>query len=59
LGAWRFTGGIGSAGAPLVVAGLIAVASPALAAATMGVVGLIGAGILARFVPKYVPREPR
>ena len=59
LGAWRFTGGIGSAGAPLVVAGLTAVASLAVAAGTMGVLGLIGAGILARYVPRFIPRHAR
>ena len=56
LGAFRFTGGIGGAGAPLAVSGITAVASLPLAAAAMGVLGLIGAGILLRYVPRYVPR---
>jgi MFS family permease len=59
LGAWRFTGGLGSAAAPLIVAGATAVVSIALAAGIMGVLGLVGAGILARYVPRYVPRPKR
>lgn len=57
LGAWRFTGGIGSAGAPLAIAALTGVASLSLAAATMGVLGMLGAGILLRYVPRFVPRR--
>lgn len=59
LGAWRFTGDLGGAGAPLLVAGVTAVASLAAASATMGVLGLVGAVILARYVPRYIPRRPR
>lgn len=57
LGAWRFTGSIGGAGAPLAVAGLTAIASISFASATMGVLGLIGAGVLLRYVPRYAPRK--
>jgi len=56
LGAWRFTGNLGGAGAPLLIAGLTAVASLSVAAAALGVLGLVGAGILARYLPRYVPR---
>jgi len=56
LGAWRFTGDLGGAGAPLLVSGVTAVASLALATGVMGVFGLIGAGLLLRYVPRYVPR---
>jgi MFS family permease len=59
LGAWRFTGGLGAASAPLVVAGVTAAASIAVAAGVMGVLGVIGAGVLARYIPRYVPRTPR
>jgi len=58
LGAWRFTGGLGSAAAPLIVAGATAAVSISLAAGIMGVLGLLGAGILVRYVPRYVPRPP-
>lgn len=57
LGAWRFTGNLGGAAAPLVIAGLTAVASLAVAAGTLGVLGLIGAGIIVRYLPRYVPRQ--
>lgn len=59
LGAWRFTGNLGGAAAPLAIAGITAVASLALAAGVMGVLGLVGAAVVARFVPRYVPRIPR
>jgi len=57
LGAWRFTSGIGSAGAPLAIAGITALVSLPFAAAAMGVLGLAGAGILLRYVPRFAPRQ--
>lgn len=57
LGAWRFTGDVGGAAAPLAIAGITAVASLSLATGAMGVLALVGAGILLRYVPKYVPRQ--
>jgi MFS family permease len=57
LGAWRFTSGLGNAGAPLLIAGITAISSLALAAGAMGVLGMLGAGILARYLPRYVPRQ--
>ncbi|WIB78449.1 MFS transporter [Curtobacterium sp. MCPF17_002] len=59
LGAWRFTGDFGQAAAPLVIAGVTAVASIAVASGVMGVLGLVGAGILLRYVPRYLPRQLR
>jgi MFS family permease len=59
LGAWRFTGGLGGASAPLVIAGVTAVASISLAAGVIGALGFVGVGVLARYVPRYVPRNPR
>lgn len=59
LGAWRFTGDFGSAAAPLVISGVTAVASLALASGVMGVLGLVGAGVLLRYVPRYLPRRLR
>ena len=59
LGAWRFTGSLGSAGAPLLVSALTAAVSLSLAAGVLGVLGLVGAGILVRYVPRYVPRAKR
>ncbi|MDQ0743477.1 MFS family permease [Clavibacter sp. B3I6] len=59
LGAWRFTGDAGSAASPLLIAAITAAASLTIASGVMGVLGLIGAGILLRYVPRYVPRKPR
>jgi MFS family permease len=59
LGAWRFTGNLGGAAAPLAIAGITAAASLALAAGAMGVLGLVGAGVIARYLPRYIPRVPR
>ena len=59
LGAWRFTGDFGSAAAPLVISGVTAVATIAVASGVMGVLGLIGAGVLLRYVPRYLPRQLR
>ena len=51
-----FTGDLGGAAAPLVVSLLIGVASISIAAGFMGAVGLVGAGILARYVPRYIAK---
>ena len=59
LGAWRFTGDLGSAGAPLRVAAVTGAASLAVATGVIGVLGLVGAGILLRYVPRYVARPSR
>uniref|UniRef100_A0A942Y9U3 MFS transporter n=1 Tax=Neobacillus citreus TaxID=2833578 RepID=A0A942Y9U3_9BACI len=59
LGAWRFTGDLGQAAAPLVISGVTAVASLAAASGVMGVLGLVGAGVLLRYVPRYLPRRLR
>ena len=53
LGAWRFTNDVGAAAAPIAVAGLTALASLPLAAAAMGGVGLVGAAVLLRYVPRF------
>lgn len=58
LGAFRFTGDFGTAAAPLALAAIIAVASLPLATAIIGALGFVGAGILARYVPRYVPKRP-
>jgi MFS family permease len=59
LGAWRFTNNLGGAGAPLLIAGVTAVASLAVAAGLMGVLGLLGAGVLAYYVPRYSPSSKK
>ena len=59
LGAYRFTGDVGNASSPLALSALTALVSLPFAAATIGVVGLLGAGLLARWVPRFIPRRAR
>lgn len=58
LGAFRTIGDAGQAAAPLIVAGVTSVVSIMAASAVMGVIGFVGAAILWRYVPRYVPRRP-
>lgn len=58
LGAWRFTGDAGQAAAPLLVSLLTGLVSIAFASGVMGALGLVGAVLLARFIPRYIPRRP-
>ncbi|PPF68679.1 hypothetical protein C5C18_07375 [Rathayibacter tritici] len=55
LGAFRFTGDAGNAAAPIVVSALTALVSLPFAAVAMGVLGLGGAGVLARGIPRSLP----
>jgi MFS family permease len=55
LGAWRFTNDAGGAAAPLLIAGVTALASLPVAVAAMGVLGFAGAGMLIRYLPRYSP----
>jgi MFS family permease len=59
LGAWRFTADTGSAAAPVLVSVLTGIVSIAFASGVMGVIGLIGAAMLWRYLPRYVPRVAR
>lgn len=59
LGAWRFTTNLGGATAPLLIAGITAVASLSVAAGTMAGVALLGAVVIVRYLPRYSPRRPR
>lgn len=57
LGAFRFIGNSGGALSPLIISALTAVASIAVAAGAMGVLALVGAVMLGRFIPRYIPRS--
>lgn len=59
LGSWRTLSDAGGASAPLLVSGLTAIASLSVAAAAMGVLGLLGAAAFGRWVPRFVPRPGR
>ncbi|WP_237710455.1 hypothetical protein [Saccharopolyspora spinosa] len=56
LGAWRFTADFGQAVGPVTVSGLTALVGVGFAGAGMGVLGLLGAGLLVRYIPRYIPR---
>jgi MFS family permease len=57
LGSWRTLTDAGGAAAPLLVTGITAVSSLAVATGAMGVVGLVGALAFLRWVPRFVPRR--
>ncbi|RFA12024.1 MFS transporter [Subtercola boreus] len=57
LGAFRFTGDLGSATAPVLIAAVVAVAGLPLAVGTIGVIGFFGAGVMLRYIPRFVPRS--
>lgn len=55
LGAWRFTTDSGAAAGPLLIGGFIALSSISVAAFATGIIGLIGVGMMIRYVPRYSP----
>lgn len=55
LGSWRTLTDAGGAIAPLMVSGIIAVASLPVAAAVIGGIGIIGAVGFLRWIPRFVP----
>ncbi|WP_415078841.1 MFS transporter [Microbacterium sp.] len=57
LGSWRTLTDAGGALAPLLVSGVAALSSLAIATGAMGVVGLLGAAAFVRWVPRFVPRQ--
>lgn len=57
LGSWRTLTDAGGAVAPLIVSGATAIASLPVAAALMGVVGLVGALGFLRWIPRFSPRR--
>ncbi|QEO15637.1 MFS transporter [Agromyces intestinalis] len=59
LGAFRTIADAGAAAAPLAIAAVTSAVSIAAASAGIGVLGLVGAAMLARWVPRYVPHRAR
>lgn len=57
LGSWRTITDAGGAAAPVIVSGVTALSSLAVATGLMGVVGLLGAAAFLRWVPRFVPRR--
>ncbi|MDP5226399.1 MULTISPECIES: MFS transporter [Arthrobacter] len=58
LGAWRFSSDAGQAASPLLIAALASLSLP-LASGVIGALAFLGAGLLARFIPRYIPHRPR
>jgi MFS family permease len=59
LGAFRTIADAGGAAAPLIIAGVTSAVSIMVATGAMGVLAFVGAGILWRYVPRFVPVRPR
>ncbi len=59
LGVWRLVSDVGTAGGPLLVAGVEAAASLATASVSVGLVGLAGAAIVLLRVPEPLHRTPQ
>jgi MFS family permease len=55
LGVWRLCADSGSAGGPLIVSAAASLGSLASGIITMGAVGVLAAGALLRWVPRYSP----
>jgi MFS family permease len=58
LGVWRIFHDSGMAGGPLVLSAVAGLAGLAPAVLTMGAVGLVSSGLLARWIPRYSRRCP-
>lgn len=59
LGAFRMIGDTGGAGAPLMIAAVTSITSIMAANVAVGVLGLVGAALLWRWIPRYVPHRRR
>ncbi|TDN92561.1 MFS transporter [Microbacterium sp. BK668] len=55
LGSWRTLTDAGGALSPLLVSGIAAISSLALATGVIGLIGFAGAALFAVFVPRFVP----
>lgn len=58
LAAWRLTHDTGSFTGPLAV-GVVATVSLAAGAVTIGALAVVGAAVMYRYIPRYVPLPPR
>jgi len=57
LGVWRFIGDLGTAGGPVLIGALAAVASLAAASGIVAALGAGGAGLLVKLVPEPLQRQ--
>jgi MFS family permease len=59
LASWRLVSELGPAGIPVLISAVTGAVSLAAASVVVGVLALMGAVTLARYVPRYLPRFPR
>lgn len=59
LGAWRLCADTGNAAGPMVISAVTAAVSLAAGIATMGGVGVLGAVLLAYWIPRHIPKPDR
>lgn len=59
LSSWRMTTDIGPTTAPFAISAITGLFSLAAASFVMGGTALVGAMLLLRYVPRYLPRQPR
>jgi MFS family permease len=57
LSAWRLVSDLGSNLAPLVIAGLTAIATVGVASSALGALSLVGAVVMPRFMRRYLPHR--
>lgn len=58
LGVWRLFSDLGNGAGPLLIAGITGLSALAPAVLVMGVIGLGGAAVLGRWIPRHIP-SPR
>lgn len=56
LGAWRLIIDLSGASVPFIVGGLTSLFALPVTAGALGILGLLGAGVMARYIPRFIPR---
>lgn len=57
LGAWHLITDASSAAVPFIIAGVTALFALPVTAGVLGALGFVGAGMMARWIPRYLPRR--
>ena len=59
LGMWSMVANLGTIGGPLILGGIVAIASVGVASVTIGIIGVVGASHIAFLVPETLARPNR